>query len=65
VDDLLAFIAHVKGELQASGKPVPPVFGFAQSLGGLVTCYAATKVHLDGLVLHSALIDVEWTPVLR
>jgi hypothetical protein len=65
VDDLVAFIAHVKGELQGSGKPVPPVYGVSQSLGSLVTCYAATKVPLDGIVLHSALIDVEWTPTLR
>lgn len=63
VDDLEAFIEAVrKGQ-----PPDRPIFVGGQSMGGLIAAHVACRpgCTLNGLVLSSALVDVEWTPVLR
>ena len=63
MEDLEAFTAEVRAH-QPAGIPL---FLGGQSMGGLVTLTAAARARtpLAGLVLTSALVDIEWTPVLR
>eukprot|EP00877_Chromochloris_zofingiensis_P002614 jgi/Chrzof1/12353/Cz06g31170.t1 len=65
VDDLLLFakVVHDRG---GDNEAVPRFLG-GQSMGALVAAHAAIQKpgHWVGLILHSAAIDVNWTPVLR
>lgn len=70
VDDLRATLAAA-----AAAHPRAPLFVGGHSLGGLVALHAALGTlaterapplpRLTGLLLSSAAIDVDWTPVLR
>lgn len=64
VDDYFVFHDVVEKRL---GGVVTPAFACGHSLGALVVTHAVLRQqHLwVGLVLHSASIDVVWTPVLR
>ena len=63
MDDLDAFVADVIAEY----PPNMPIFQGAQSMGGLMTLLAVLRnqSRLRGVVLTSALINVQYTPILR
>ena len=63
VDDLDAFVADVIAQY----PPGTPVFQGAQSMGGLMTLHSAlrSQSRLRGIVLTSALVNVQYTPILR
>ena len=54
-------------DLVAAKHPGVPVIVAGHSLGGLVAAHLLVRRQKDcaGLVLQSASIDVEWTPLLR
>ena len=62
-DDLWQFVA----EVVQPGSNGLPIFCGGHSLGGLVATHlvATHQSEFAGLVLNSACIDVEWTPLLR
>ncbi|GFR39898.1 hypothetical protein Agub_g403 [Astrephomene gubernaculifera] len=51
----------------SSTPPPPPVFMLGHSMGGLVAALLCLRrqQQVAGLLLHSPLVDIEWTPVLR
>ena len=63
VEDLDAF-ARIVAAKQPTGTPV---FLGGQSMGGLVALHSALSgaVPWHGLILTSALVDVEWTTTLK
>lgn len=63
MDDLDAFV----GEVIAQYPPGTPIFQGAQSMGGLMTLHSVLRdqSRLRGVVLTSALINVQYTPILR
>jgi len=63
IDDASQCLDIIK---QSQPTGVPLLIG-GQSLGGLVALHLLLKRQKDfaGLILHSAALDVEWTPVLR
>lgn len=58
---------HHRNEVAKTYDPLPPCFSMGQSMGGLVAAQAVLKQQelWAGLILHSALVDIEWTPVLK
>ncbi len=64
VDDVFKFLSVI--ESRAGGK-LPTLFIGGQSLGALVATHAVMRQQgrWAGLILHSAALDVVWTPVLR
>ena len=81
VDDMIFYVESTKQQQeqqqQLSGDGVAdsgstsssglPTFIGGHSMGGLVACLVALRAQdmWAGLLLHSAAIDVEWTPILR
>lgn len=63
VDDVYTFLEQVKLSYIQS----PPMFMAGHSMGGLVATLSVLRTQnlWSGLVLHSALVDVEWTLSLR
>ena len=63
VDDLDAFVTDVVG-LYPAGTTV---FLGGQSMGGLIALHEALRdqTRLNGIILTSAAVNVEWTPVLK
>lgn len=62
-DDVYAFRDQVKlGYIQ-----MPPIFIAGHSMGGLIASLTAIRQQdaWNGLIIHSALLDVEWTLALR
>eukprot|EP00955_Chlamydomonas_euryale_P078407 363141-Chlamydomonas_euryale.AAC.7 len=62
IDDTLARIDSVRPQ-----HPGLPLFMAGTSMGGLCATHVVLRKQADfaGLILCSAAIDVEWTPVLR
>ncbi len=63
VDDCIDFSKEIR---EKTGPSVPHFIG-GQSMGGLVAALVALQDQSvwDGLILCSAAMDVEWTPMLR
>lgn len=63
VDDLLAFSKEIR--LQHNARL--PAFVGGQSMGALAALHAVLRDQSawDGIILGTATIDVEWTPLLR
>jgi len=65
VQDVTTFIGHCRSRW---GSRVTRIVLWGQSWGGLMACHTALALppgQLDGLVLTSAAIDIEWTCVLK
>lgn len=64
VDDVYAF---VEAEVVPIVQPGSKLFIGGQSLGGLVSAHSVLRKPQmwSGLILHSAALDVVWTPILR
>lgn len=65
VDDAEQFFDSVR-----ASYPSVPIFLLGHSLGGLITIHLVLKlksrnIKVSGLILSAALVDVEWTPVLK
>jgi acylglycerol lipase len=65
VDDSEEFFDSVR-----KSHPSTPVFVMGHSLGGLIAIHLFLKlksrnIKVSGLILSAALVDVEWTPILK
>uniref|UniRef100_A0A7S0WRQ0 Serine aminopeptidase S33 domain-containing protein n=1 Tax=Chlamydomonas leiostraca TaxID=1034604 RepID=A0A7S0WRQ0_9CHLO len=65
IDDVYDVVGQYR-QLQPATASLPTFIG-GHSMGGLVAAHAVLRQpgQWAGLVLHSAALDVEWTPVLR
>ena len=63
MDDLNEYTS----EVSAQYPEATPLFLGGQSMGGLIVLLGAlrTQGRLSGIVLTSAAVDVEWTPMLK
>ncbi|GFH26723.1 hydrolase_4 domain-containing protein [Haematococcus lacustris] len=67
LDDLALVVGDALRGAEVEGEAAVPMFLGGQSMGGLVAAHAAlgSQPAWSGLILHSAALGVEWTPVLK
>ncbi|KAJ9521211.1 hypothetical protein QJQ45_022950 [Haematococcus lacustris] len=67
LDDLALVVEDALRGAEVEGEAAVPMFLGGQSMGGLVAAHAAlgSQPAWSGLILHSAALGVEWTPVLK
>ncbi|KAJ9520914.1 hypothetical protein QJQ45_014099, partial [Haematococcus lacustris] len=67
LDDLALVVGDALRCAEVEGEAAVPMFLGGQSMGGLVAAHAAlgSQPAWSGLILHSAALGVEWTPVLK